>query len=1593
MAGIGGSWGSREELLHPRDSHGRFRKTFKMAENAVNAITNFLDKFQPRTFQSDGQAAQYAFNRAKPSRFGGGQGYPRLHADLDETNEHLRSGDMDESTKKFVQMMDASAINTTEPLILSRTMNADAFGLTPETLGSEQGGLEDLTGWVIKDPGYSATVIGTPMGHGPGKVTMVIATPKGTKAIIPARSPNDRAVFLDRDQEFAVSKVQSDGRGGFYVMAVAVPKTGKSDHEPLSPGPRGAGLTPQQREQRVLELQQGQTKRQGSKSDLQLQQEAIQQGTQQVKAEQPAQLPPAQGAPNTGGPPPRNEPIAHPALGGPDVHGKGTAEIAQAKAPEAPATPEVPALPPEAPPAHTPDIRSAVREGKIPSPTDGNRRREWNNAFLGVASGKKNPEDMLRELEADIKKNRGIQEEDKTTGRKDPHLADDIKAQDQLADAIAKEFGLERQGKPAPAPVKEAVPEKVTNLEARRAAKATPGAPSTSKAAVPSKPAVKRITSRNLTAEQRRDYADLSPSEQNSYRAFRNNGQSHADALQSARDKVAAREVKKAEQANKALAKEAPPSVPTSTKAIQRDFPKNVEVGDSIVGFDKVERKIARIERTPTKRFEFFDEDGKRIDNVNFNGKVNFRKGEGAAPPVAKKAAPAAPEPGAAPDIDKMTKAELLTHAEAQGVSARQSWTKDKIKEAIRGGGAPSAPAKSAAPAAPTASEPTNEDLIKNLFNGKKPTIANLRQFMEDRRIGEDQDTKKMSRRELIETVLSEAGTRRGRGSEFNRPTPSPEPTLIADLAKEVGIPGDGGGVIPARQLDLKQGMSELEVADRIFRDADQLEASPMPAPGSDKNITQAMQDRRDKSVADLRKLGARLRAHGSPPTEPNAPAAQKAIQAPDRREAFAEDWINTPALAKITEHTAAGRTINEVRDDVLKGKITPDEGIRRLENDIDLNKQDLADVELELRGDHDLADRLRLQADREKLRKAIGDQELASSFMRKHFRQAPAVTPEEIKVQLNPEAKKIIDSAGPNDIREAAKVGGIGELKGETKDELLQDLVKKIAGKELAERAVKKAAPKKLAPTPLVTKKSSDPDYVDARAIAEGLGMDESDSKMLGHIQDMLDGTGGEKVHTPAAVGRRLHELNNGAGSPSWERVVHSQITLEKLRDQVAGREPSLAGLEQDKKDLKEAEAKDARLKAQSERWNTLAERLLKTRRRPARKATEPAPEKPKLTTEEKKVTAQAAEVLGVPKEQLQSRALAKKVAAAPPPEAAKSVVEQLSKMDSIEEGHAFLGKRTKAELREIAKASNAPVEGKDTRETLIERIVGLNIGSRLRFEEFRQARAGSTFRGDTTDAPTAPSRLEEMTPAQLADLESQLGIKRISLDRGDRIAAIKAAQAEKSIQASIPRSLPSSGKNWNWAALEEDGGVMHGDSASMGLAQKLQRAGREDAARYVADMRFRISNPHGEHDAADVEKMVADLKKMRDAEPDPNLKKAYDRALDNIDAPQSPAPKLPSSTPDSLKKMMKELNQIPVARRTGHFAGTSKDVSAVDRLAQLIGKVDAGEGGSIGTVESEIHRILRSFHESVDGAHQMWRLESLIDSPDIKAWIRSFY
>ena len=342
MPGLGDSWGTREEMLHPRDSHGRFRTKWKMAAGLVDRIQAFLAAFSPRQFQSDNQSAQYLQNKAKPARFSSGGGYHRLHVDYDEANEALRRGEMDPETRKFVKQMDDSSITTTDDLIVTRTVDPEAFGLNAQNAGAEDGGMEDFTGKLIADRGYSAANVGTPMGMGPGRVQMTVAVPKGTKMIIPSRSQTDRGVFLDRDQPYRITKVTPDGRGGFYVMAIAEPHKGNTT-PPIEARPaRGVGLTPQQRAERL-----GAPSQQKSTAPPNVGAGAP--VTQQMVDDQNRATPQV---PTAGGPPPRDgEPIHAESIGGGGpAPTAGTAEVAQAPAQATPAAPSAtPVTQPNAP--------------------------------------------------------------------------------------------------------------------------------------------------------------------------------------------------------------------------------------------------------------------------------------------------------------------------------------------------------------------------------------------------------------------------------------------------------------------------------------------------------------------------------------------------------------------------------------------------------------------------------------------------------------------------------------------------------------------------------------------------------------------------------------------------------------------------------------------------------------------------------------------------------------------------------------------------------------------------------------------------------------------------------------------------------------------------------------------------------------------------------------------------------------------------------------------------------------------------------------------------------------------------------------------
>jgi hypothetical protein len=500
--GLGALWDPNE---HPRGWHGRFVKKFKLAP----WLDKVLKDFSPRQFQSNNQAAQYAFNQGHKSPGGAftPEALKRVHLDWDEAQDALRAGKIDPTTQKFVDAMSTHMQPAPEGLILSKTFTPDALGLRPENLNTnpdDPNSILHQIGNTITDKGFSATHLGTNDSHGPGKITMTIAASPGTKVAFSGASRSDRGVFMDREQKLLVTHVDPDGQGGWYMMAVAEPAGATSGSpQTLVPGRKGAGLSEVQREARVggpsataqnvaeppsaparqanisptTSVEPGQAPAPtAAKKAAKATRQAGYQKAAANEAAQAGQAPPAAPQPVTPTPAPappgnvgvRTEPVHQP-IGGTPTEGRSASEIAGT-----PSQPNAPTpTPAPAPVNNGATFKQEFRDRGLQSPSAGPQRKEFNNAYLGVTGGKKEPGDALRELDADIEHNKGLL---KDMGSNDPKAAElktNIQRQSELADLIAQHFNEPRTHK-----TPEAAPAAVT--EATKAAKAAP-APSGSK--------------------------------------------------------------------------------------------------------------------------------------------------------------------------------------------------------------------------------------------------------------------------------------------------------------------------------------------------------------------------------------------------------------------------------------------------------------------------------------------------------------------------------------------------------------------------------------------------------------------------------------------------------------------------------------------------------------------------------------------------------------------------------------------------------------------------------------------------------------------------------------------------------------------------------------------------------------------------------------------------------------------------------------------------------------------------------------------------------------------------------------------------------
>jgi hypothetical protein len=371
-----------------------------MAEGVVNKIMALLDKFSPKTFNDDEGAQNYVHGISRGRGRTYKPGIDSFLRNFGNVNKKLEAGDTSDPSVKLV---DSEMRPIPDDLILTRTMTPESFGLNAQNIAQ----IEELTGKLVNSKGYTSTNIGTPYDRQPGRITMTIATPAGTKALIPNSSQPSKEVVLSRDQPLRITKVEPDGAGGYNILAVV---SGDSD------GEKPVDISKAVPTKDVQEAE-------------------IPEGGGQVGTGVGAGG--AAGGTGTGGgtgPEVRND--GHVGIVGGNAEG-GT-EVAGGDGTE---VPEVPQIPEKGPDGRN-TFRDAFEKSDLQVPSVGTRRKQFMDAYNGVASGKKTPQEAVSELDNHITANKKILESDKADGTDSGPLPEDIKRQEALRDLIAEHFNF-----------------------------------------------------------------------------------------------------------------------------------------------------------------------------------------------------------------------------------------------------------------------------------------------------------------------------------------------------------------------------------------------------------------------------------------------------------------------------------------------------------------------------------------------------------------------------------------------------------------------------------------------------------------------------------------------------------------------------------------------------------------------------------------------------------------------------------------------------------------------------------------------------------------------------------------------------------------------------------------------------------------------------------------------------------------------------------------------------------------------------------------------------------------------------------------------
>lgn len=750
------------------------------------------------------------------------------------------------------------------------------------------------------------------------------------------------------------------------------------------------------------------------------------------------------------------------------------------------------------------------------------------------------------------------------------------------------------------------------------------------------------------------------------------------------------------------------------------------------------------------------------------------------------------------------------------------------------------------------------------------------------------------------------------------------------------------------------------------------------------------------------------------------------------RKRTLDEAW----KAAGISSEGSPGRSMEEIHKDISSGKLTPEEGIRRMEEEIAFNKEDLAEVDATLRQPDLTPEQIaRFQSDAAKLQAGIDAQTKASKFLRLYFKdEKPTV--KEVEVSLDAEGFRAIQAATPESLRQVAKEQGLDAPKGETKDEILQDLIRQMAGKVIRDKGIKKAAPKKAAKkvAPEAPKISPDREKLDAKVIGTGIefGDDKWTQDVLADVQRALDGEdvgfGLGKNPTPAAIGRHLDERANSHMTTAVYAHGAWHTSGDKLVSLEAEDKAKLAA---------EHEAAYAKFKEESAKIRELAERLKATRRKPAKKA--PAKAAPEVKAAEAKV------------DNLEARII-------------NDHLERVSKARSRQQGNAELEGLTMLELRRVGASmgikgrskkemrdgildrffpevqtpeAKAEVEGQQkqaldrlrrqgapsvpatkglsarAREAGIEQPIqmfsGVDSGvgeadrrlkagqSPTEVARFLRERAAEVSKADLNEEGRRFTTIQDKDTLKAIRKQSAEYLRRVGTHVQQEGKATKATPAKKAAPAApaVP-SAPSPSRTGtspvggtkstapelknDWGKLGtggdvefHDDGVVGSGLRSMGEDRLLDVDG-EPLSNVVGKLATRAIRGQ-----ISQEQLLDNLRRLEQRLPEGSrARRGVASMIEGIDAPKRAMPDLPEGTLAPFRTAMEGLLKIPLTREAVNRPGfhRSREDSEVDKLLKMIQEFQEGRTGGLRMI-MDIQDMRNNLpHESQEGRFEADRV-----------------